>query len=198
MTSLEFIKGHAIIYENLVPKNLCEQVVYELNNKTFLDIYSHLINIIPKYCEGEQYVGPGKVELIKILPHNDAQIKTNKIIYDHSEYDDLGNCSLCTIYVYCNDYKYYHEGKTKFYANRKKNVFLIYPNSVSYNVSAHGGNVVLFTHTIPTEEIPISTHVKYILKIKLFYTSSQEIKQQKEQKEQKEQIKDKKTVKFNI
>ena len=178
MTSLEFIKKNAVCYTSFIPEELCDKLIKEWNYINYNEVYKLLYSIIPKKCDGEDYVGPGNIEIMSISP--DPFIRKRRKRYEPAYYDDKGNESLCTLYLYCNSINYYNDGKTLFYANPKKNINFSVSNAVTYNIPCQAGTVVIFTNSIGYEHIPITSGVKWLLKIKLFYTSNKHKLDEKE------------------
>ena len=173
MKPFEFIKANALFLENAVPKTVCDQILkfsYSENQilklNRFDGILSYFTNIIPSKCDGQNFVKASEYELLTISSSTNKKLNgIFKKNYETTSYDENGNCSYCTIYLYLADFDPSFS-RTEFYANPKRNLYFNHPTAVSYTTFSKAGNAVLYTHKVGV----IEYGTKYALKIKLFYT----------------------------
>ena len=156
---MEFIVKNALFYQGLIPKELCQEILNKVDENK---IWNIIKDKLPNTCNGGKLLKMGKIEYCK---YDSNTVFTLKKRYQNDIYDDLGNCSPATLYIFCNDLDF---GHVVFYANPKRD--LIAENETFYAKSI-AGNAIFFTNKVAYIEHPVISGTKYFLKIPIFYSS---------------------------
>lgn len=159
---MEFIVKNALFYQGLISKELCQEILNRVDENK---IWNVIKNKLPNECNGGRLIKMGKIEYCK---HDKNTIFTLKKRYQNDIYDEEGNCSPATLYIYCNDLD---SGHTIFYANFKKGLIA---EQESFYSKPIAGNAIFFTNKVGFVEKPVVFETKYFLKIPIFYQSYQD------------------------
>ena len=161
---MEFITKNGFFYDKLIHRDICNFLLNnEIDKRT---IIPYIQKIVPPFCDGEKLIGLGEIEL-----YNYGSYTTRKK-YNQTLYDENGNNSLATLYLFCNDA---NSGHITFYPNLKNKICLSNPNATHFDVRPVAGNAVIITNKVGYIEHPIISENVFVLKIPIFYSSSYNI-----------------------
>jgi len=194
MKSFEFIKGKARAFYSVVPPNLCEKTVklikdefnfkpckyngdihteyrdcseVKINNKSLTwDFWEHIKNHIPPVCNGGQLIGP-HFNRVYLLRYFEGQYF--KKHYDGYSTSFQGHKSQITVLIYLNDMDEKCGGATRFYAEPHRDVKFSnpYQNRSVFDIIPRTGTMVLFTHQLLHEGMPIKLGYKYLTAVSM-------------------------------
>jgi len=199
MKYFEFISNRAAVVNKAVPASLCEETVGLIEKESVFkpcqynsDIniqyrdssevkiedkklthkfWEHIKEYIPSVCEGEKLVGP-HYSRVYLLRYFEGQFF--KKHYDGYSQDSKGNVSKLTVMIYLNDMDESLGGATRFYSEPGRNIRFSHPyqDYPVFDVLPRIGSMVMFTHQLLHEGVPILKGYKYCIRFNILYTNS--------------------------
>ena len=195
----EIISNRAAIIEKAVPPVLCEQTISDIEkgfdftpcrynsniNPDYRDssevkikdkkligkLWSHIKEHVPSMCDGEKLVGPHRTRVYMLRYFEDQFFKKH---YDGFSEDSKGNKSKLTVMIYLNDMDETCGGATRFYAEPDRNIYFTdpYHDYPVFDVVPRIGTMVMFTHQLLHEGMPIKRGYKYCIRFNILYTDT--------------------------
>ncbi len=195
MRSIEFIKKHARYVHNAVSPQLCEESVALIDNefqfepcnyntsvdlnyrdcsevkitdKCFIDkFWDQIKEYIPSTCDGEALVGP-HYSRVYMLRYVSSQFF--KRHYDGYSTSSKGYKSKITVLIYLNNMVDKYSGSTRFYSEPDRGIYFPDKSKTFYDISPRIGSMVMFTHKLLHEGMPIKEGYKYCIRFNILYT----------------------------
>ncbi len=206
MKSIEFIKNRARYVHNAVSPQLCEESVALIDNefqfepcnynssvdlnyrdcsevkitdKYFIDkFWDQIKEYIPSTCDGEVLVGPHYSRVYMLRYVSDQFFKRH---YDGYSTSSKGYKSKITVLIYLNNMVDKYSGITRFYSEPNRGIYFPDKSKTFYDVSPRIGSMVMFTHKLLHEGMPIKEGYKYCVRFNILYTP-RDMKPQKPEK----------------
>lgn len=199
MKSFEFIPAHAKQISKAVAPQLCEEVLakterdfhfrpckfndqvntdyrdcseIKIQDNELIDrIWSEIKPHVPPICDGEALIGP-HYSRVYLLRYFKGQFFRRH--YDGSSTSSKGHQSRLSVLIYLNDMDEKTGGATRFYAEKDRGVGFSHPhiNQPHFDVIPRIGTVVMFTHRLLHEGMPIKLGYKYCLRFNVLYTKT--------------------------
>ena len=194
----EFITNRALMIEKAVPPQLCEDTLCRIekeydfhrsesdgkvdsnyrdstevrikDKKIIEGFWTHIKNYVPSMCDGEKLVGLHKTRVYMFRYYEDGFFRKH---YDGFSEDKKGNRSRITVLVYLNDLDETCGGATRFYSESSRDINFVNHDGSIFDIVPRIGTMVMFTHNLLHEEMPLLKGYKYCIRFNVLYTNSQ-------------------------
>jgi len=204
---MEFIQNKATVFENIVPTLKCEDLIEWAKTRKFIlckynddvnenhrdsfeirvrdkgrikSLWDHVKKLVPEMCNGSTLIGPDykKVYLLKY-----SLGQKFKKHYDGHSIDSKGNKSLITIIIYLNggDTKSLRGGNTRFYSEPGTSFEEPFENAKYFDVVPKTGSMLMFTHKLLHEGLPVDKGTKYCIRFNVLYNTTKKLKTDNDQ-----------------
>ncbi len=195
--SIEFIHSRAKAIREAVPPQVCEVVLRQVINQTTFKpcgyngqvdlnvrdssevkirdstltkkLWKHIKPHIPPTCDGEKLVGFHKSR-VYLLRYVEGQFFQKH--YDGSSTNSKGHKSKITVMVYLNDLDETCGGATRFYSEPGARFIEPHQDAPYFDVIPRIGTLVMFTHRLLHEGMPILKGYKYCVRFNALYTDT--------------------------
>jgi Rps23 Pro-64 3,4-dihydroxylase Tpa1-like proline 4-hydroxylase len=199
MNSLEFIPGRARSVQKVISPEMCQEMIrkfekdytfrpckynsdidtdyrdsseVKIKDRKIIDkLWQHIKKYVPTVCDGQTLVGP-HYSRVYILRYFEGQYFRKH--YDGYSESSKGHRSRLTLLVYLNDMSQECGGATRFYAEPERSILFIdpYQHYPVYDFIPTTGSMVLFTHRLLHEGMPILRGYKYCIRLNILYTNT--------------------------
>lgn len=190
-TYFEFIKNHSITADNVIPPNLCNQIIKYANsfnyrecrfggkvdknvrksteihikNDNMLDkVWSYVKNYTPQTYNGFKLIGPDYNRLYLLKYGSSDFFKKH---YDGYSNDKYRNKSQLTFLLYLNENV--EGGATRFFAHDDLKFSPPIDDKDIYDINPKTGSIVIFDHNILHCGMPVIKGYKYCLRFNILY-----------------------------